>query len=128
MPDPPKREEIEDGTYDDFDDAPVDLVGPDPHAVSAVPQAAAKPAPRAKKSPHVKRKNFPVENAFVEELMAARIKWHTDDPARMAHFGGMASENAFLQAVARLGIEAITKNQKAANRLMRLFPQNARTR
>jgi hypothetical protein len=88
------------------------------------------PAPAKKRavSEAIVRKNYPMEKAFCDELLAARKKWHMEDPDRMDTFGGMASENAFLQAVARLGMEQIERNQKAAARLLRLFPTNTRTR
>lgn len=90
------------------------------------------PAPAARKrrarSSKVVAKSFPMTQSFVNELMESRKGWHMQDPSRIDHFGGMASENAFIQAVARLGMERIAANEKDARRLMKLFPENTRTR
>lgn len=91
-----------------------------------------KPIPVRKQrrtSPAIVRKNFPMEKDFIDELIKSRQKWHMDDVSRMDHFnGGMASENAYLQAVARLGMERLERNAKDAERLLRMFPTNTRTR
>jgi hypothetical protein len=90
------------------------------------------PAPKKRKprtrSPKIVAKSFPMTATFVDELMESRKQWHMADPSRIDHFGGMASENAFVQALCRLAMERIAVNEKDARRLMRFFPENTRTR
>lgn len=95
-----------------------------------VDEPASAPAARKRRAKNTKvvAKSFPMTESFVQQLQESRTQWHMQDPSRFAHFGGMASENAFIQAVARLGMERIAANEKDARRLMKLFPENTRTR
>lgn len=103
---------------DDYEDGP-DYPDDEPLA----------PRKQRRTSPNIVRKNFPMEQKFIDELIKSRQQWHMADVSRMDHFnGGMASENAFLQAVARLGMERLERNAKDAERLLRMFPTNTRTR
>lgn len=104
---------------DVLDDGDTDEVRPAP--------AAKKRKPRAR-SATVVPKSFPMTASFVAELQEARKNWHLQDPSRIDHFSGMASENAFIQALARLAMERIAVNAKDAQRLMKFFPENTRTR
>lgn len=74
-----------------------------------------------------KQKNFPLEQDFLEALTDARRRWYESEPdVHWNAFGGIVSETAFLQMVARLGMDALEHSADAKKTIWEHVPTNAR--
>ncbi|AZI65600.1 MULTISPECIES: hypothetical protein [Rhodococcus] len=106
----------DDNDYGDFEDPADDAPAPTPRRSTG------------KRKDTIRTKTFPMLQTTVDAVSESSLAWHIADPTRMQHFGGTASETAFVQALLLFAVDRISKNQKDADRLLRYFPENARVR